>query len=126
MAMRITVYIVLFLVFMHAAPAMLDSAGLTETHGLNPDTGAASSQIDAAKDRANDAETSGGGLQTLFGLYATLGRVWDAIVNIIYPGAEMVKNIGVPNLLVNFLMSGLTLFSAMDVFDYIRSGGLTG
>jgi hypothetical protein len=123
--MRISVYIVLFLVAFNAAPGLLDATGISQTHGLDQEAGAASDQINEANERLDDPQTSGGGLQTLFGLYATLTRIWDTVVNIIFPGAVMVKNAGVPDALVNFVMSVVTIVAGLDIIDFFRSGGLT-
>lgn len=116
-----SVWIVLFLLSFNGAAAMMGAAGAWGYMGIQPDPGGDKIETDVTQE-AQDFDTSQGSGATLFGLYNSLAGVLEAIFNSIYPGAAMLKRIGVPDYLVNWLFAGLTIVPAIDLIDFLRSG----
>jgi len=122
--MKLSIQIVLFLVFFNAGAGMIQATAVSDDLGISPETGEPD-ELQEAQDQA-DKFSAGGGLgDTLFGLISALGTALNTIVNAIFPGAAMLKNVGIPDPIVNFLFSGMTLYVAFDMMDFLRTGGLT-
>lgn len=121
MPYKISMWIVLFFVFLNGSAVMLGASGTADYLGINPQPG----QDDAVQDARQISEgydTGGGGGSTLFGFYNTLASPLESVFNTIFPGAAMMKNVGVPYWMVNFVFAGLALVPGYDLAIYLRSG----
>ena len=120
MMTRIAVWIVLFNVFVNASAVAIGQAGMADTHGFDPDPGGDFSEAEQAAQNAQNP--GGGGLSTLFGLYYSLGGFISTIANAI-PAYAMFKNLGVPELWVDFMFGGQAMFVGIGVIAFFRTGG---
>jgi len=117
--MRVSVYIVLFLLFFNAGAVMLESTGIADTMGIQPAEGN-SDELEDAK-RAAESPDPGNGLGgTLFGLYNSLAGLLETIFDTIFPGAAMLKANGFPDFFITFLFSGASIVVALDIASYFR------
>jgi hypothetical protein len=121
MAYKLSVYVVLFLLFFNGSAILLDASGTTEHLGIETSTDNGDEVVAASED-ARTFEVGGGLGQTLFGLYAALGGVLEGLFNAVNPGAAMLKSTFVPDYLVNFVFLGLHLLPAIDIVKFLRSG----
>lgn len=117
--MRVSVYIVLFLVFFNAGAGMLISTGVAGEMGIDPATGndAAIEEAQTESEQVNPGTGTGG---TLFGLYNALGQTVEVIFNTIMPGAAMLKAAGLPAFFVDFLFTGASIIVALDTIAFFR------
>lgn len=117
---RIAIWIVLFNVFVNGAAIAMDEAGMANTHGFDPGTGADYSEAEQA---AEDAQSpSNGDLGTLFGVYNVLGGLLSSIVNAV-PAAAMFKSLGVPEIWVDFMYTGQIILTGVGIAAFFRTGG---
>lgn len=123
MAPRLSVQILLFLVFFNAGAEMIIQAGVAEDLGIDPHV-QEPDEIQSAKSQADDFETGSGFGDTLFGMYNAVAGTVEVFLNGIFPGLAMIKQAGVPAWFGNFLFSGAALYSALDLIGFLRSGGL--
>lgn len=121
MAYKISMWIVLFLLFFNGGAVMLQASGAADYLGVTPATGGGE-RLDDVSDELNSYETGNGGGSTLFGLYNTLSQPLEAAFNAIFPGAQMLKNVGVPGYLVTFLFTGLAVVPGYDLLVFLRAG----
>lgn len=121
--MRPFVGIVLFLVFFNGGHVMFQEAGVYETLEIEPHVGD-TDHLDEASNEAGEVDAGSGVGSTLFGMYNALSRTLEAIFNAVYPGAAMLKNIGWPDWLVNYLFSGMTIIGGIDMIAFFRRGDL--
>lgn len=121
MSYKISVWIALFLVSFNGGHVMLDVSGTYDYLGVQPDLGN-TDQIDRAKQSVEEVNTGGGGGDTLFGLYNTIAGPIETIFDTIMPGAKMLKNVGVPDYLVNFTFGTLALIPGIDFILFMRRG----
>lgn len=121
MAYKLSVYIVLFLVFFNGGAALLDASGTTEHLGLDTTT-SNGDDIEAKADNARDFSVGGGVGETLFGLYNAVAGVLETVFDTLTPGAKMLKSAGVPDYLVNFTFAGLYVVPGIDLINFFRSG----
>lgn len=117
MAYRISVYIALFFVFAHAGVGMAGAMGVWDYMGLDPHLGD-TSEIETAQEQ-QEFQTGTGQGQTQLGSLSRGGSVFNTFINIIGPGAEMMKNAGMPPPLVNFVYAGLTIIALLDVIKFV-------
>lgn len=118
MAYRLSIWIVLFLISFNAGAVMLDSAGVDDYLGISTELGDTSA-IEQAQD-TTDVQTGTGTGSTLFGTYNRLTTALNTFFNAIMPGAEMMKNAGVPAELVNFTFSVLVVIPVIDLIRFLR------
>ncbi|MUV59790.1 hypothetical protein [Halobacterium sp. CBA1126] len=111
----------LFLVFFNAGAGLLAVSGTAEYLGVQPNPGGGEA-LAGATDSTQNFQTGQGGGETLFTLYNTLSGTLESIFNAIFPGAAMMKNVGVPDYLVNFLFTGLALIPGYDLILFLRRG----
>lgn len=121
--MRVSVQIVLFLIFFNAGAQMIISAGVAADLGIDPHV-SESDELDQAEQEANNFDTGSGFGDTLFGMYNALADTVTTILNAIFPGLAMLKAAGVPGFFADFIFAGASLYSALDLIGFLRSGGL--
>lgn len=121
MAYKISIWIALFLLFLNGGHVVLGASGTYDYLDVSPTIGD-TSELDDAGAAPEDFETGDGSGDTLFGLYSSIGNVWNAVINGVFPAASIMKNLGMPDYIVNFTFSGLTTVMGLDVAKLIRSG----
>ncbi|GAA0305483.1 hypothetical protein [Halarchaeum salinum] len=121
MPYKISMWIVLFLVFFNAGAGLLGASGAAAYLGVQPSPGGGE-ELASATSSTQDFRTGSGGGETLFALYSTLSGTLESIFNAIFPGAAMLKNAGVPDYLVTFLFTGLALIPGYDLIMFLRRG----
>lgn len=117
--MRVSVYLVLFLLFFNAGAVMLESTGIADTMGIQPAEGN-SQELEEAKQAAESPDPGNGIGGTLFGLYNSLAGLLETIFDTIFPGAAMLKANGFPDFFINFCFSGASIVVALDIAGYFR------
>jgi hypothetical protein len=121
--MRISTLIVLFFVFMNAGAFMLQSTGVAAHMGVNAETGDPS-EIQQAQDAAENINTGNNVGGTLFAMYNSLVGVVESIFAAMFPGAQMLSNLGVPDWFTAYLFSGATIITGVDVIGFLRGSNL--
>lgn len=121
MAYKVSVWIVLFLLFFNGGHIALDVSGTYDYMGVSPNPGD-TSDLNDGKGSVQNFDTGKGLGDTLFGLYNLLASPLETLLNTIFPGAKMLKNIGVPFWIVNFGMAGLAVIPGIDLINFLRSG----
>lgn len=119
MAYKLSVYIVLFLLFFNGAAVLLNASGTADYLGVEPDTGD-TNKLDAAREESKSFGVSRGIGDTLFGLWITLSTVIETIVGAVFPGANMLMNAGVPSYIVSYGMAGLAVVPGIDLVKFLR------
>jgi len=120
--MRLSVQLLLFLVFMNAFAGALTATPIGADLGVDPDPGG-DEAIEDANNQSEEFQSSNGGGETLFGLYNALAGLLEGLLNTL-PAIAMLKNAGAPDFLVNYGFAGYSIILGLDVAGYIRSGGL--
>lgn len=121
--MRVSVYIVLFLLFFNGGAELLIDTGVAGDMGIDPATGNDEKLEKASEDARNvDPGTGTGG--TLFGMYNALASTVGTIFDTIFPGAAMLKA-AVPggsafNAFINFLFTGASIIVGLDTVAFFR------
>lgn len=121
MGYKISVWIVLFLLFFNGGHVLMAESGAYSYLGVSANPGD-HSQLDKGEEKLKKFSTPGGGDSTLFALYNTVANPLEIMFNAIMPGAAMLKNIGWPKYIVNFLFSGLAVIPGIDLVKFLRSG----
>jgi hypothetical protein len=121
--MRVSIYIVMFLVFFNGGALMLESTGAADAMGIDPAEGN-DQQLEDAKEQARSPNPGSGIGGTLFGLYNSLAGTLEAILNTIMPGAEMLKANGFPDPIVNYLFGATPFIIGLDIIGYFRGWSL--
>jgi len=121
MPYKISVWIVLFLVAFNAGHVMLGASGTYDYLGVNPNPGAPSEVEDAAN-TAQQFSGNPGAASTLFQLYNAIAGPLETIFNAVLPGFAMLKNVGVPAYLVNWIIGPVALIPGIDLINFFRSG----
>lgn len=121
MSYKISIWIVLFLLFFNGGAVMLEESAAADYLGVNPAVGD-NEQLDKAKQEAQKYGTGTGGGQTLFGLWNSLSNVLQTVVDSIFPAATMMRNVGVPNYIVTYFFTGISIVPGIDVIMFLRSG----
>lgn len=118
MAYRLSIWIVLFLISFNAGAVFLDATDVDDYLGINTELGD-TSEIETAQN-TTDVQTGTGTGSTLFGTYNRLTTALNTFFNTIMPGAEMMKNAGVPPDIVNFVFSVLVVIPVIDLIRFLR------
>lgn len=122
---RVSVWIVLFLVFFNAGYGMMGAMGVWDHMGTDPEPGG--DELDDLKDsqRPDEVNPQGGGLSTLFGLIASLyDSTVGAVLSAIFPGIDMLGNLDImPAGVVEFL-KWAGLIATIDAAAYLRGFNL--
>lgn len=122
--MRVSVAIVLFLLFFNAGGTMLEETGVASTSKINdPDTGN-NGRLTDAQEEARNVDPGQGQGGTLFGMYNSLAGTLEPIFNSIFPGAAMLKANGFPDFWINFLFTGMSVIVGLDTLAYFRGWDL--
>lgn len=117
--MRVSVWIVMFLLFFNAGAGMLISTGVADEIGINPQTGN-DDRLEAANESASNINPGSGSGGTLFGLYNALAQTLETIFNAILPGAAMLKTAGFPAFFVDFLFTAAFVIVGLDTIAFFR------
>lgn len=121
--MRVSVYIVMFILFTNAGAAALQSTDAADTIGVDPAEGS-DEQINAAKDAARSPDPGNGVGGTLFGLYNSIAGLLETIFNLIFPAAAMFKSTPIPDFAVNYAYTAMPIIVGLDVAAYFRGWSL--
>lgn len=121
--MRVSVYIVMFLLFFNAGAAMLETTGVAESMGIAPSEGN-DAQLEKAKQEARSPDPGSGLGGTLFGLYNSIAGTLETVLNTIFPGAEMLKANNFPDFVVNWAFAGMPIIVGLDIAGYFRGWSL--
>lgn len=121
--MRVSIYIVMFLVFFNGGVAVLENTGAADTMGIHPAEGN-DAQLEQAKEEARSPNPGSGIGATLFGLYNSLAGTLETVFNTIFPGAELLKANGFPDFVINYSFSGMALFVGLDTIGFFRGWSL--
>ena len=121
--MRVSVYIVLFLVFFNGGAEMLIDTGVADDMGIDPTTGN-DEQLEQADREARHVDPGTGTGGTLFGLYNALATTVRTVFNTVFPGAAMLKA-SLPggtalNAFIDFLFAGASIIVGLDTVAYFR------
>lgn len=117
--MRVSVYIVLFLLFFNGGAEMLIQTGVAGEMGIDPATGN-DEELENAKEEARNPNPGSGVGSTLFGMYNSLASTVEAIFNTIMPGAAMLKATPIPDFFVNFLFGAAPIIVGLDTIAFFR------
>lgn len=117
--MRVSVHIVLFLVFFNAGAVMLQDTGVADDMGINPDEGN-DERLEQASDAAREPDPGSGIGSTLFGMYNSLAGTVETVFNTIFPGAAMLKANGFPNFWIDFLFAAMPIIVGLDTVAFFR------
>lgn len=125
--MRLSIYLVLFMIFFNAGAGVIQLAGVTGTHGLD----AVEQDVDelnAAQDAGEKSTSPGGSVGgTLIGLISSAGKTLSTIVNAVFPGADLLKSAtppGIVNNIIDYLFTGAAIVVGVDLLRYFRGGGI--
>lgn len=121
MPYKISMWIVVFLLFFNAGAVLMNASGTSDYLGVSPQTCTPDSLANA-DNTAQDFSTGGGGGSTLFGFYNQIAGMLETLFNSIFPGAAMLKCAGLPNYIVTFLFSGLAVIPGIDLAIFLRRG----
>lgn len=127
--MRISIWIVLFLVFLNAWGGLLQTTGVAETHGFAVEFGN-TDQLDEAKNEAGGVtgETGSSVGGTILGLITTATSVLGVLFDALFIGPTMLKNVmpgQTAKLVVDFLTAGLVIIAGVDILGYWQPGGVS-
>lgn len=115
--MRISIKLVIILMLMNGFAGALVDSGVAEDWGVEPQPGGAS-EIDNTVDNASELQTGGGLGSTLFGMFATIGKTFSTIFNLVFYGPEMLVNLGVPSWMAGMFEGVIAVVVAGDVAYY--------
>lgn len=125
--MRVSVYIVLFLLFFNGGAELLIDTGVAADMGIDPGTGNDEKLEKAQEDsRTVDPGTGTGG--TLFGMYNAIGSTVETVFNTVFPGAAMLKAAisggAAFNAFIDFLFLGASIIVGLDTVAFFRGYSL--
>lgn len=96
--------IVVFMIFLNAAPGVMMASGVAEDMGIDPSV-SGGDNINAANDDMEDVRVSGGLAQTLFTLYTSVTGPVGTLLGVLIGAELMFMSLGVPEWLVTFLFA---------------------
>lgn len=119
--MRLSLKITVFLVLLNASAGLVTGMGVADEMGVSPNPGGGD-QVEAANSTASNvsAQQSSQG-QTLFGVFTSLGNIFNTVFGLVFAGPTMLANIGIPGPIVTFLFAPAYIIVAADI-AYILSG----
>jgi len=112
--MRISMKIAIVLVFLNSAAELMRATGIAEAMGANPEPGAAA-KMQAALEAGRNIQPGGGFGRTLFQLFISVTRSFQAVFEFVTAGPSMLINIGIPEPLVFFLFAPAALIIGRDI-----------
>lgn len=121
MPYKISMWIVIFLLFFNGGAALMNTSGASDYLGVSPDVCAPDS-LQNAGETSQGFSTGGGGGSTLFGFYNQIAGMFETLFNSIFPGAAMLKCAGIPDYVVTFAFSGLAVVPGIDIAIFLRRG----
>lgn len=121
--MRISVYILLFLVFTNALAVAFDASGMDDHLGIQPSTGSPD-QLERAQNQAPSSVDPGSGGSDLFNFWVNLGDTLSLLINGIFPAAKMFSNAGAPDWMVAYAFSGIGIIGVIDFLAFLRGGSI--
>jgi hypothetical protein len=126
--MRISIWIVLFLVFLNAWGGLLQTTGVAETHGFAVEFGN-TDKLDQAKDEAGQVSGDTGSAVdgTFLGLVTMATSTLSILFDALFIGPTMLKNVmpgETAKLIIDFLTAGLVIIAGVDILGYWQPGGV--
>lgn len=126
--MRISIWVLLFLLSLNAWAGLLQTTGIAQSHGISVQLGN-TDKLDQAEEEAktvgSDSGSSIGG--TLLGLITTATNTVTVLFDAVFIGPTMLKNV-IPGetakLIVDFITAGLVIIVGIDIINLWRPGGL--
>lgn len=123
---RVSIWIVLFIVFFNGGYAMMAGFGVWDHMGADPDPGGTEVKDDITDTTdPRNVDPQGGGLSTLFGLISALyNNTIGVVLNKLLPGIAMLGNLNiVPDAVVDFLQLA-SVIAGIDAAAYLRGYNL--
>lgn len=121
--MRVSVAILLFLVFFNLGTQILIvDTGIAADIGADPALGDTSDLDDAASQ--SEVQAGSGIGETLFGLYNALMNTLSGLWQKIFVGEQMLKNAGFPDFWIDFVFGAMKLIVALDTISFLRGWDL--
>lgn len=113
--MRKSMHVVVFLAFMDGAAVMLEESGVGDTIGI--DTGmTAGDALSEAMDSAGSLSAGGGSASTLYHLFNSVAKSFQAVFEAATAAPQMFMAIGVPGWVVAFLFGPMVLIIGADIY----------
>jgi len=120
--MRFTTTIVVFFILLNAFAGALETSGMTDKWDTGPEVDAPTA-LEAAQSSADDAQVSGGGLETLFGLASSLGSTLATIFGGALPAIAMLGDLGVPGWFLGYITAPVVILSFVEIAEFLRGIG---
>lgn len=121
---RPSTVLVIFIISINGTAIMMNSVGVDEMLGVNPEVDAPDDDLRDAEQQTQEINTGNSLGETLFGMYNTLASGVGTIFQLVTAGPDMLARAGVPSFLTNFLAGIFGFVIAFDVMSYIRGWGL--
>lgn len=124
--MRVSVYIVMFLVFFNGGALMLQSTGAADWMGIDPAEGN-DEQIKNATEAAKNPNPGRGIGETLFGMYNSLAGTLETVFNTVMPGAAMLKAVihsDAGDAFINYIFTAAPIIVGLDTIAFFRGWDL--
>lgn len=119
---RPTIQIVICLLLLNLSAGLITGSGLGAALDINPeviDDGAANNTLD----NASQVEPSQGRLDTLFSLFTSTAGTMKDIFTLVFYGPMMLRSIGIPKFMTDFLFGAAAIIVAADVIHYLTGRG---
>lgn len=123
---RVSIWIVLFIVFFNGGYVMMDGLDVWDHMGVDPQPGGEEIREDIQNQTNPDnINPQGGGLATLFGLISSLWNTTvGAVLDQLLPGIAMLGNLNIiPDPLVDFFQLA-SVIAGIDAAAYLRGYNL--
>lgn len=99
----VAVYVVIFLIFLNAVPALLIGSGVADNMGVDP--ALADAGVEDKQKQMKKTDISGGLAGTLFQLYQSVTGPVRAVMQIFFAGPLMFASLGIPIWLTDFVFA---------------------
>jgi hypothetical protein len=119
---RFTTTVVVFFILLNAFAGALQASGMTDIWDTEPDVNAPTA-LDRAQTSADNAEATGGALDTLFGLATSLGTVLATIFAGALPAVSMLADLGVPDFFLGYITAPVVIISFVEIAEFLRGIG---
>lgn len=119
-----TANLVIFLILLNAAAGFLVASGWTEDVGVTPEPGG-DEHVENTTNASQNVKPSGGLLGTLFALFNSVTKSFQAMIGIVFAGPLLLANLGIPNWVLGFFFAPLYFIVALDII-YLLVGRRIG
>lgn len=121
--MRLSVLILVFLLFVNGWAALLQAYDVDDHLGINAETGDPQ-ELQEAQDKAKNVTTNSGGITgSTTGLITTVTTGIGALVKGVNPAAQMLSNIAPPGItqdIILWLFGVTEIIVAVDIINFAR------